>query len=178
MRRCRSRPSPWRCLGSRSTALGWQRRSSCRGSAYGGSWYGRSSHRTGLADDCRDGFWCLAGGRDTTVPLVARCVALGCHPETLARANAASGVRTPCGSGRRNHWGLVTVAHAGCCWITNLHHKQARQGRNQANPKYDLDHTRGILTAFVPTSGRGVAARTEPTARSDGAHRRAGNRPL
>ena len=38
-----------------------------------------------LADDCRGGFWCLAGGRDTTVPLVARCVALGCHPGTLAR---------------------------------------------------------------------------------------------
>ena len=43
--------------------------------------------------------------------------------------------------------GLVTVAHAGCCWVTNLHHKRGRQGRNHANRKYDLDHTRGILRA-------------------------------
>ena len=52
------------------------------------------------------------------------------------------GVRTLRGSGRRNHRGLVTVAHAGCCCVPNLHHKRTRQGRNHANHQYDLSHIR------------------------------------
>ena len=92
------------------------------------------------------------------MPLVARCVALGCHPERWPGLAwpAACGRRAVQGDGITGGWWPSRTP--GCCWITNLHHKRARQDRNHTNRIYDLDHTRGILAASAPTDGRSPRA--------------------
>src|SRR5258707_3681590 len=82
---------------------------------------GGGQMRTGAASGAERG-----GGTRLSL-LSGALIALRGHPGMLARGES-SGVRTPCGSGRRNHrWG-VAVAHAfGGRRMTNLPVKQAHQ---------------------------------------------------
>src|SRR5262252_10009489 len=75
-------------------------------------------------------------------------------------SSAASGVRTPRGSGRREHRGEVAVTHAGCCWLTRLHHKQASRWRNYATQLATLLRRTPTPRRRTIPAGRPRAAKT------------------
>src|SRR5215831_7945998 len=85
-------------------------------------------------DEDRDGLRCRADARDKAEPSVGRRDCARAATRMLAGAGpAASGVRTPRGSGRRGAPGRVAVTHAGWCRSTRLPHKPASGGGNAKN---------------------------------------------
>src|SRR5215831_2331168 len=87
-------------------------------------------------------------------------IALGCHPDAglvlfcgQRRADAAR-VRATGAPGE------VAVTHAGCCWLTRLHHKQASRWRNYATQLATLLRRTPTPRRRMIPAGRPRAAKT------------------
>ena len=71
----------------------------------------------------RDGLRCRADTRYTYGPSIGRAFALGGHPDAGPGLSCASGVRTPRGSGRRDHQQRWCSSRTLGAAVDSLHHK-------------------------------------------------------